>query len=115
MSAYDSLSIFPDVGPALESLADQAGIKPVIFTNGTLEMVSKSVNHSPDLSPYSEIFKDIVTVEEVKKFKPHPEVYFHLATKMGKSKEQMGEMWLVSGNPFDVVGAKAVGMKAVLG
>ncbi len=32
---------------------------------------------------------------------------------MGKSKEQMGEMWLVSGNPFDVVGAKAVGMKAV--
>ena len=25
----------------------------------------------------------------------------------------MGEMWLVSGNPFDVVGARAVGMRAV--
>ncbi|KAL8897466.1 MAG: hypothetical protein Q9207_007203 [Kuettlingeria erythrocarpa] len=113
MSAYDSLSIFPDVGPALESLADQATITPVIFTNGTLDMVSNSVNHSPDLSPYSKIFKDIVTVEEVKRFKPHPEVYFHLARKMGKEKERMGEMWLVSGNPFDVVGAKAVGIKAV--
>ncbi len=56
MSAYDSLSIFPDVGPALESLADQVGITPVIFTNGTLEMVSKSVNHSPDLSP---VFEDL--------------------------------------------------------
>lgn len=25
---------------------------------------------------------------------------------------KMGGMWLVSGNPFDVVGAKAVGMRA---
>lgn len=25
----------------------------------------------------------------------------------------MGEMWLVSGNPFDVVGARAVGMQAI--
>ena len=24
----------------------------------------------------------------------------------------MGDIWLVSGNPFDVVGAKAMGMKA---
>ncbi|KAL8761252.1 MAG: hypothetical protein Q9184_002613 [Pyrenodesmia sp. 2 TL-2023] len=113
MSAYDSLSTFPDVGPALESLGDQTAITPVIFTNGTQAMVSNSVNCSPDLSPYSKIFKDIITVEEVKKFKPHPDVYFHLAKKTGKGKEQMSEMWLVSGNPFDVVGAKAVGMKAV--
>lgn len=34
---------------------------------------------------------------------------------MGKprTKEAMGSMWLVSGNPFDVVGARAVGMQAV--
>ena len=75
-------------------------------------MVGNSVHRSPDLSPYSDVFRDIVTVEEVKKFKPHPVVYYHLAMKVGKSKEQMGDMWLVSGNPFDVVGAKAVGMKA---
>ncbi|KAL8868138.1 MAG: hypothetical protein Q9174_005190 [Haloplaca sp. 1 TL-2023] len=112
MSAYDSLSTFPDVPPALEHLTKIPSITPVVFSNGTQEMVGNSVQHSPDLSPYSKVFKDIITVEEVQKFKPHPDVYDHLAKKVGKSREQMRDMWLVSGNPFDVVGAKAVGMKA---
>ena len=112
MSAYDSLSTFPDVAPELEYIAKQSRITPVIFSNGTQQMVSNSIYHSPDLSPHAQVFKDIITVEEVQKFKPHPDVYYHLAKKVGKSKEQMGEMWLVSGNPFDVVGAKAVGMRA---
>ncbi|KAL8982986.1 MAG: hypothetical protein Q9205_002642 [Flavoplaca limonia] len=112
MSAYDSLSTFPDVAPALESLAKSPSVTPVVFSNGTDEMVGNSVHRSPDLSPYSKVFRDIVTVEEVKKFKPHPDVYYHLAKKVGKSKGDMGDIWLVSGNPFDVVGAKAVGMKA---
>lgn len=76
-------------------------------------MVSNSVNQSPDLSPYSGIFKNIVTVEEVQKFKPHPDVYYHLAAKVGKTREQMGDMWLISGNPFDIVGAKAAGINSV--
>ncbi|KAL8958125.1 MAG: hypothetical protein Q9193_004759 [Seirophora villosa] len=113
MSAYDCLSTFPDVAPALKSLAKQLLIIPVIFSNGTQEMVGNSVNHSPDLSPYSEIFKNIITVEKVEKFKPHPDVYYHLADSVGKTREQIGDIWLVSGNPFDIVGAKAVGMKAV--
>ncbi|KAL8751613.1 MAG: hypothetical protein Q9199_006289 [Rusavskia elegans] len=112
MSAYDSLSTFPDVAPALESLAKSSSVTPVVFSNGTDQMVGNSVHRSPDLSPYSNVFQDIVTVEEAKKFKPHPVVYYHLAKKVGKGKEQMGDMWLVSGNPFDVIGAKAVGMKA---
>ncbi|KAI4280661.1 MAG: hypothetical protein L6R35_005849 [Caloplaca aegaea] len=113
MSAYDCLSTFPDVAPALQSLAKQPSITPVIFSNGTREMVSNSVNQSPDLSPYSGIFKNIVTVEEVQKFKPHPDVYYHLAAKVGKTREQMGDMWLISGNPFDIVGAKAAGINSV--
>ncbi|KAI4121322.1 MAG: hypothetical protein LQ338_006433 [Usnochroma carphineum] len=112
MQAYDSLSTFPDVTPALDSLVNHSGITPVIFSNGTQEMVSNSAYHSPDLAPYSHVFKDIITVEEVQRFKPHPDVYFHLARKMGKGRDQIGDMWLVSGNPFDIVGAKAVGMKA---
>ncbi|KAL8670677.1 MAG: hypothetical protein Q9168_004798 [Polycauliona sp. 1 TL-2023] len=111
MSAYDSLSTFPDVAPALESLADSPSITPLVFSNGTDQMVGNSVHRSQDLSPYSKVFQHLVTVEKVQKFKPHPDVYYHLAKEVGKGKEQMGEMWLVSGNPFDVVGAKAVGMK----
>jgi 2-haloacid dehalogenase len=32
---------------------------------------------------------------------------------VGKKKEEMGEIWLASENPADVVGARAVGMQAV--
>lgn len=112
MKAYDSLSTFPDVNPALEKLAQTPGITAVVFSNGTHAMVSQSVNHSPDLSPHAQVFKQIVVIEEVKKFKPAPEVYEYLAKKVGKSRTEMGDIWLVSGNPFDVVGAKAMGMKA---
>ncbi|KAI4189138.1 MAG: hypothetical protein L6R41_001686 [Letrouitia leprolyta] len=111
LSAYDSLSTFPDVPPELDLVRHNPSITPVVFSNGTQKMVTNSVYHSPDLSPYSNVFKDVITVEEVEKFKPHPDVYFHLAEKVGKKREQMGEMWLVSANPFDIVGAKAVGMR----
>lgn len=112
MDSYNSLSTFPDVAPALDSLSKSPNLTPVIFSNGTNDMVTTSLKSSPDLGPHADIFKEIVTVEEVKCFKPHPEVYFHLARKMGME-GKMGGMWLVSGNPFDVVGAKAVGMRTV--
>ena len=75
-------------------------------------MVSASVHQSPDLAPHASLFKDIVVVEEVRRFKPAQEVYYHLANKVGKTRDQMGDLWLVSGNPFDIVGARMVGMKA---
>lgn len=116
MRAYDTLSIFPDVAGALERIAKHSDLlHPVVFSNGTHAMVSASVHKSPELASYASVFKDIVVVEEVKRFKPDPEAYRHLATKVGKdpqSKEDMGSMWLISGNPFDVVGARAVGMQA---
>ena len=114
MRAYDSLSTFPDVSPALEALSKESGITAVVFSNGTQSMVTNSVKSSPDLGPHALVFKDMVTVEEVKRFKPHPDVYTHLAEKVGKSttKEAMGEMWLVSGNPFDILGARSMGMQA---
>lgn len=111
MRAYDSLSAFPDVSSALKTLGNESAITPVVFSNGTHSMVSTSVKKSPDLAPHSSVFKDIVVVEEVKAYKPHPSVYEHLAKKVGKE-GKMGDMWLVSGNPFDVVGARGVGMNA---
>lgn len=111
MQAYDSLSTFPDVKPALSELESMSGVKCVVFSNGTGSMISNSVTKSPDLSPHAATFQQLVSVEEVKKFKPAPEVYKYLAQKMGKTEQQMGEMWLVSSNPFDVVGARACGMK----
>lgn len=111
MKAYDSLSTFPDVEPALRKLASNPDIQCVAFSNGTHSMVSNSVHKSKDLSPHSSLFKQIVTVEEVKRFKPAPEVYEHLVECVDKTGHE-DEMWLISGNPFDVVGARAFGMQA---
>jgi 2-haloacid dehalogenase len=126
MEAYDSLSTFPDVENALRSLSKMQGFTSVVFSNGTHTMVSNSVTKSPDLSPHASLFKEIVVVDDaaptvqspsgeyVKRFKPTPEVYYHLADRLGKgkSREEMRSMWLISGNPFDIVASQMVGMKA---
>ncbi|KAL2430418.1 hypothetical protein ABEF95_006993 [Exophiala dermatitidis] len=109
MEAYDSLSTFPDVNPCLKRLAENPAIQCVVFSNGTKTMVSNSVNGSEDLN--SSVFKDIITVDAVRTFKPAPEVYKFLAQKVGKVGQE-NSMWLVSGNPFDVTGARAMGMQA---
>jgi 2-haloacid dehalogenase len=111
MHAYDSLSTFPDVEPALNMLSSNDGIDCVVFSNGTREMVSNSVNKSPDLSQHASIFKKLVSVDFIQSFKPMPEVYKYLAQTMNMA-GQKDQMWLVSGNPFDVTGARAVGMQA---
>jgi 2-haloacid dehalogenase len=111
MKSYDSLSIFPDVAPTLKKLSSNPDIECVVFSNGTKTMVSNSVNSSAELSPYASVFRNLVTVDFVRSFKPAPEVYKYLAQRVEKVGKE-DEMWLVSGNPFDVVGARAVGMQA---
>jgi 2-haloacid dehalogenase len=111
MDAYNALSIFPDVKPALEKLAASPNLECVIFSNGTHSMVSSSVQQSNDLSPHSSLFKDIVTVDHIKRFKPAPEVYKHLIEKTGRLGHEK-DVWLVSGNPFDIVGARTFGIQA---
>ena len=113
MHAYDSLSAFPDVPPALETLAKTPGITAVVFSNGTQSMVLNSILQSTDLAPYARLFGDLVVVEQTKRFKPDPSVYKMLARRMEKDEASMEDIWLVSGNSFDIVGAKAVGMKAI--
>jgi 2-haloacid dehalogenase len=115
MKAYDSLGTFPDVGSALRSLVSDPSIDAYVFSNGTDAMVSSSVKESPSLSPHASIFKGLVTVQEIEVFKPDARVYQYLAKKVGKttSREDMATIWLVSGNPFDVVGARAAGLQAV--
>ncbi|KAJ5083667.1 hypothetical protein N7456_013094 [Penicillium angulare] len=113
IKAYDNLHTFPDVGPALNRIANNLSIRAVIFSNGTKDMISNSVLRSADLSKHASIFSDLVTVDEIKKYKPSPITYQHAAKKVGKELSQMGEIWLVSSNPFDVVGARTAGMNAI--
>lgn len=111
MSAYNTLSIFPDVSPVFHHLKDNPHILPVVFSNGTSSMVNASLRESPELSPHAALFQQVVVVEPVRRFKPDPQVYFHLCEQVGKERGQEKDIWLVSGNPFDVVGANAVGIR----
>ncbi|KAL4862286.1 hypothetical protein BDV12DRAFT_179032 [Aspergillus spectabilis] len=113
MKAYDNLSTFPDVKPTLRELASVPTVTAVVFSNGTQSMVSNSVHSSPDLSPHASVFAEIVSVESVRQYKPAAAVYLHLAEKLGKSSSQLNDIWLVSGNPFDIVGARSVGLNAI--
>jgi 2-haloacid dehalogenase len=110
MDAYNHLSAFPEVPAALDRVASDPTLAAVVFSNGTLDMVSSSVLKSQDLAPYSRVFDDMICVEAVQRFKPTRAVYGYLAERLGK--EDMSEIWLITANPFDVVGAVHAGIKA---
>ena len=104
IAQYNDLERFPDVEPGLRQLR-QAGCLMVIFSNGSPRMLN-AIADAAGLRPY---FRGIVSVDEVKAYKPSPRVYRHVAERLGRP---IDEVRLISSNPFDVIGAMAVGMQA---
>jgi len=105
LDAYLRLPAFPDVKTAFESLRD-AGYMLVALTNGTEKSVRALLHHA-GLIPH---FEAIVTVDLIKTFKPSPAVYAHLVRSVGRPEQKI---WFVSSNLWDVIGAKAYGLKSV--
>lgn len=126
MRSYDSLAVFPDVPPALEALQRRAGgrkdggggaedveVEALVFSNGTEEMLRASLDTSPDLRPFRGgpgLLRRLVTVDAARTYKPSPQSYGHLQAEADGRGEAL--VWLVSANPFDVVGARAAGLRA---
>lgn len=104
MAQYDDLERFADVEPGLERLKE-AGHAMVVFSNGSPRMLDALMD-AADLRPY---FRACVSVDEVRAYKPSPKAYRHVAQRLGRS---IGEVRLVSSNPFDDIGAEAAGMRA---
>ncbi|KAK3321631.1 HAD-like domain-containing protein [Apodospora peruviana] len=111
MKAYDVLHVFPEIPAALEAVKANPLIEAYVFSNGTKDMVSASVATSPDLQPYAGYFKGLVTVDAVQAFKPDAKTYNHLLQEVGKQ-GSAGDIWLITANPFDVVGAVAAGWRS---
>ena len=101
---YLRLPAFPEVPAALEALSGR-GYDLLAFSNGTEGAVRGLLDRAGVLHR----FREIVTVEAVRSFKPSPLVYEHLLARAGAPKEST---WVISGNPFDVIGAKACGLGA---
>jgi len=104
LDAYTVLPAFDDVKDSLQILSDN-GIRLYAFSNGSKKAV-KLLLENARLQKY---FLDVISVEDVKSFKPSPDVYHHLVHKTGSPKSAL---YLVSSNPFDVIGALSFSVKA---
>jgi len=102
---YNRLPAFDDVEAGLTEVK-KAGFRIFAFSNGSAEIV-ESLLITAGIRDY---FLGIISVDELKSFKPNPAVYSHFLRKA----EAIGsETWLISSNPFDVIGAVSFGMRAV--
>lgn len=105
MHQYTILPAFPDVEPSLMKLK-VSDYRLFAFSNGKENDVRELLQNAGILH----FFEDVVSVDDVKTFKPNPAVYEHFLLK---SKSSKSNSWLISSNPFDVVGAISAGMRSV--
>jgi 2-haloacid dehalogenase len=104
LEAYLYLPLFPEVATSLDALKTQ-GHRLVAFSNG-VEASIRALLANAGVLPRLE---DVVSVDDLRTFKPDPEVYAYLARRTGRA---LGETWLISSNAWDVIGAKAAGLRA---
>jgi 2-haloacid dehalogenase len=102
MAGYRVLPAFPDIEEGLKKL-QSGGFRMFAFSNGQADDV-RALLLNARIDNY---FKDVISVDEIKSFKPNPAVYDHF---LRRSKTDSSEAWLISGNPFDVIGAISSGM-----
>ena len=105
LEIYNTLPVFTDVRESLGNL-NTAGFHCYAFSNGSADSVNRLLTNAG----IRDFFLDIVSVDEQKTFKPNPVVYDYFIRKTGVHKDSA---WLISSNPFDVIGAICTGMKAV--
>ena len=105
LDVYKTLPAFDDVIPAIEQLK-QSGHQLYAFSNGNQEAV-EGLLQAANIYDY---FLGVVSVDDLKTFKPNPEVYSHF---LRQTNAKNNNSWLISSNPFDVIGALSYGMRSV--
>ncbi len=105
MDAYRHLEPYED-WEEFEKLRE-AGHELYILSDGNPEMLRELA----DNTGFSEYLDGIVSVHELEKYKPHPDVYHNIENYAGRPAE---ECTMVATHMFDVAGAQAAGMKTIL-
>ena len=99
-----SLPPHPDVKKGLQMLKDQ-GYTLVSLTNSS----NKGVQTQFENAGLTEFFDQRLSIEDIKKYKPHLDTYKWAAEKMGIKPE---DALMVAAHGWDTAGAKAAGMQA---
>lgn len=104
LNEYTVLPIFQDVLSGLQELK-RSGHRLYAFSNGSEKAILKLLDNAKIL----DFFQGVVSVEETQTFKPNPKVYEYFNQRANTTKT---DSWLISSNPFDVLGAMSYGMRS---
>ena len=102
LEEYRRLGTFPEIPAAMHRLADR---KLAILSNGTPEMLAATVRHNR----LDTVLSVILSVDELKIYKPARPVYQLAVDRLGIDARQIG---FVSSNCWDACGAKSFGFRA---
>ena len=103
LTAYRTLPAFTDAQGLLQQL-QLSDARAFAFTNGEAAIASDLLTHAGLI----EYLDGIVSVDVLRTFKPNPKVYNHFIEATDATARQT---WLVSGNPFDILGARHAGWR----
>jgi 2-haloacid dehalogenase len=99
MQEYLRLATYPDVQETLKKLKSR---KQAILSNGSPDMLLPLVGHS------GLRFDAVISVDELKIYKPAPQVYELAVRKLNTEKTRIA---FVSSNCWDAIGAKSYGFR----
>jgi 2-haloacid dehalogenase len=102
MDAYKTLAAFPDVKPGLQQLKAM-GLRLAILSNGEPKMLESAARGAG----IADLLDAVISVDEVKVFKPAPRVYDLAATHLQTAKDNIG---FVTSNNWDAHGAGSAGL-----
>ena len=103
MNMYLQLPAYADVAGALGECAAR-GFTIAACSNGTENAVRALLDHAGILPRFSAI----ISVDPIRTFKPDPAVYEYLVAELRARRDMV---WLITSNPFDVIGARACGLR----
>ena len=104
MAEYQCLPAFDDVEESLVGLK-AAGHSLYAFSNGAADAVETLLAAAGS----RDLFDGVVSTDDRHTFKPNPDVYEHLLKTTAAS---ASDAWLISSNPFDVIGAVSYGLRS---
>ena len=105
MKLYLTLDAFPEVPDVLRQLRT-AGLKTAILSNGSPRMLQAAIEGAG----LADLLDAVLSVEEVRVYKPHPKVYQLAVDRLGIEPAAIS---FQSSNAWDAYAASAFGMRVV--
>lgn len=105
LELYKKLNSYPELVMCLKHLKEK-NVKTCILSNGSPSLLDELTVHAK----VRELFDDLISIEDVGIYKPHPKVY-ELVTKKYNCKPE--EVCFLSSNTWDIVGGGTFGYQSI--